>query len=342
MSPGACRNGKVWENKSRPFLGISRERPLSDDRPLVSVIIPTYRRPNLLLRAVRCALSQTLRNIEVMVVIDGPDEETATALQGIEDSRLQVLTLMTNCGPSAARNSALEAAGAQWVAFLDDDDEWMPEKLELQHKAATQSSHRYLILSCRFIARTQRGDLVWPGRLPHRDERLDEYLFCQHNLFGGEGMVLPTTILTQTELARRVPFDPGLRRHGDIDWLIRAVQMEGCRVEFIPDSRPLAIWNLEPGSTRISATASWQQSLNWALTHRARLSPRAVAGFLLTWTSLGARTQGQWTAFFRLPVFAFRLGTPRFVDLLAHLIIWLIPSGLRNRISIFLQKVRRK
>lgn len=274
--------------------------------------------------------------------MDGPDEETATALQGIEDSRLQVLTLANNSGASVARNSGIEAASARWVAFLDDDDEWMPEKLELQHEAAGTSADRYLILSCRFIARMQRGDLIWPRRFPRPNERLDEYLFCQHNLFGGEGMVLPTTLFTQTELGRRVPFDPGLRRHGDIDWLIRASQMEGCSVEFVPDSRPLAIWNLEPGSTRISTTADWQQSLNWVMANRGMLSQRAVAGFLLTWTSLAAAKQGQWNTLFRLPVLAFRLGKPRPVDLLAHLMIWLTPSSLRNRISIFLQKFRQK
>lgn len=318
---------------------VQDRQPFMNGTPLVSAIIPTYQRPELVQRAVRCALAQTLQDIEVIVVLDGPDEATTSALQSIHDPRLRVMALASNSGTSAARNRGVEAARAGWVAFLDDDDEWMPEKLEAQYWTATHSTLAFPIVSCLSTVRSRQGDLIWPRRLPAPGERIDEYLFCQNNLFGGEGLVLPTTILTRTELMRRVPFEAAWRRHQDIEWLLQAHQVEGCGVEFVPIRQPLAVWNQDASPLRISNTAEWRESLDWARKNRTRLSKRAIAGFLLTWTSLAAARQRQWKAFSQLPVEAFRLGRPRLMDLSAHLLIWLTPAALRTRISVFLKRL---
>ena len=94
----------------------------------VSAVIPTRGRPELLRRAVRSALAQTLRDIEVVVVIDGPDPVTHGVLQELaqQDSRLRVLALPSSVGGSDARNRGVDAAAGEWIAFLDDDDEWLP------------------------------------------------------------------------------------------------------------------------------------------------------------------------------------------------------------------------
>ncbi len=101
---------------------------------LVSAVIPTRGRPELLRRAVRSALAQTLREIEVVVVIDGEDSATKRALQELahEDGRVRVVALATSVGGSDARNRGVDAASGEWIAFLDDDDEWLPGKLQAQ------------------------------------------------------------------------------------------------------------------------------------------------------------------------------------------------------------------
>ena len=92
------------------------------------------------------------------------------------------------------------------MALLDDDDEWLEEKLATQLAVARSSRYMHPIVSCRFIARTEHGDVVLPRRGPRIDEAVSDYLFCQRGLFGGEGLVLPSTILAPTALGRRVPF----------------------------------------------------------------------------------------------------------------------------------------
>src|SRR4030042_3260945 len=174
--------------------------------PLVSVVIPTRESPSLVVRAVQSALAQTLNAIEIIVVIDGPDTITSQVLLQIDDPRLKVLTLPQCLGCADARNAGVIEAQSRWIAFLDDDDEWFPRKLEIQFRAADQSSYLYPIIACRLIARSEGGDLVWPRRYPNPSKTLSEYLFCQSGLLAGEGLMLPSALLTKRELLRKVPF----------------------------------------------------------------------------------------------------------------------------------------
>ena len=94
--------------------------------PLLSIIIPTYNRPQLLLRAVQSALSQTLANIEVIVVDDGSTPAVMLPAQ----ERLRVIRQEPNQGGAAARNYGAEAARGRWLTYLDDDDVLLPDMAE--------------------------------------------------------------------------------------------------------------------------------------------------------------------------------------------------------------------
>lgn len=98
--------------------------------PMVSVIIPTYNRAVFLLEAVESVYQQTFQDFELIVVDDGSTDETAKALKRYEDRLLY--RHQDNQGVSAARNLGLQMARGKWVAFLDSDDLWLPEKLETQ------------------------------------------------------------------------------------------------------------------------------------------------------------------------------------------------------------------
>lgn len=106
--------------------------------PLVSIIIPTFRRPALLTRAIASVRSQTFTRWEILVVDDNDPgtsarEETRVLMQRYADEpRIRYLEHERNQGLPAARNTAIAAAAGPLVAFLDDDDEWLPEKLERQ------------------------------------------------------------------------------------------------------------------------------------------------------------------------------------------------------------------
>src|SRR5580698_9733548 len=125
---------------------------------LVSAVIPTRGRPELLLRAVRSALAQTLLQIEVVVVIDGEDPATELALHEVTrvDGRVRVVALAKSIGGSDARNRGVAEASGEWIAFLDDDDEWLPGKLQAQLKAVKASTAPVVIGTWKIIARTPR------------------------------------------------------------------------------------------------------------------------------------------------------------------------------------------
>jgi len=100
--------------------------------PTVSVVIPTYNRADVLPRAVDSVLGQTVADLELVVVDDGSTDDTADVLASYDDDRLRYVAHETNRGANVARNTGIEAAEGEYVAFLDSDDEWKPTKLERQ------------------------------------------------------------------------------------------------------------------------------------------------------------------------------------------------------------------
>jgi glycosyltransferase involved in cell wall biosynthesis len=98
--------------------------------PLVSVIIPTYNRADLVRQAVASVRAQTYRDFEIVVVDDGGTDDTGAVLAAGPELRLE--RHARRRGVSAARNTGMAAARGQWLAFLDSDDLWLPEKLARQ------------------------------------------------------------------------------------------------------------------------------------------------------------------------------------------------------------------
>jgi glycosyltransferase involved in cell wall biosynthesis len=93
----------------------------------ISVVIPAYRRPDEVRRAVASVLSQSMRPAEVIVVDDASGDGTADAARA---AGARVVTLEENVGEGGARNAGIEAATQSWIALLDSDDEWLPRHLE--------------------------------------------------------------------------------------------------------------------------------------------------------------------------------------------------------------------
>ena len=99
---------------------------------LVSVVIPTFNRADLIERSVKSALRQTHQELDVIVVDDASTDETPAVLARIDDPRLRVIRHERNEGQCRARNRGVRESGGRFVAFLDSDDEWLPAKIERQ------------------------------------------------------------------------------------------------------------------------------------------------------------------------------------------------------------------
>lgn len=111
---------------------------------IVSVIIPSYNSQKVIQRSVDSALNQTYRNIEVWVVDDGSSDDTIKILNSYEDKRLNIIALPENTGsPVTPRNSGILKAKGKYVAFLDSDDYWAPNKLEIQITCMRNSSSSF-------------------------------------------------------------------------------------------------------------------------------------------------------------------------------------------------------
>jgi glycosyltransferase involved in cell wall biosynthesis len=295
---------------------------------LVSVVIPTFNRPQELKQAVLSALHQTLDNIEVIVVIDGEAEETLTELLAIKDPRLRCLKTPFSRGAASARNFGVANASGQWIAFLDDDDEWLPSKLEKQLHAAQVAPCEFPIVSSYLWAHTPKGSYLLPRRTISDGEDLSEYLLSRRTLRKGDGFIQTSTIFTNIDLFRKVQFSDDLKRHQEWDWLLRAIKVKGSMISFVDE--PLTIWNTEEERFRITNQNDWQYSLEWIKNNKSLVTSRAYAGFLMTVVSSIAARDKDLKAFFILLKESILSGKPQPLDYVVFLLIWLFPQNFRR------------
>ncbi|MBM2835200.1 MAG: glycosyl transferase [Candidatus Brocadiaceae bacterium] len=95
----------------------------------VSVVIPTYNRAPYVIMAIESVLAQSYQDYEIIVVDDGSTDGTRDVLEPYRD-RIRYM-YQDNKGVSAARNTGIQESRGEWIAFLDSDDEWLPNKLEI-------------------------------------------------------------------------------------------------------------------------------------------------------------------------------------------------------------------
>ena len=112
---------------------------IPDTDSLVSVVIPTRNRARLLSRAIQSVLTQSHSRLELIIVDDNSSDDTPQAVQSLRDERVQYIRHEVTRGPGPARNAGVAVSQGQFVAFLDDDDEFLPDKLEVQMDAFSKS-----------------------------------------------------------------------------------------------------------------------------------------------------------------------------------------------------------
>jgi glycosyltransferase involved in cell wall biosynthesis len=289
---------------------------------------------------VRSVLSQTFSDFEIIVLVDGPDPASVKALSSIGDSRLRWTELRVSSGGNAARNMGSAMAKGEWVAFLDDDDEWLPEKLERQAALAADSKpDELLVIGCRFLVRTRDGDAIWPRRFPDEGESIGDYIYNRRSLFDGESAMNTSTLLMAKKMVDEIQFSPSVEKHQEIDFLLRASSSRKLRVKFAEE--PLAIWNVDGNHVSINNNRNWVRSLEWIRGHRGRLGRKAYSGFLLISLASEARGQGAWDAFFPILREAILFGKPTAIQLFRFCCMWSMSRGLRQRIRFAIRERRR-
>jgi len=196
-----------------------------DRKPLVSVIIPTYNRADLLPRAIRSALTQTFKDFELIIVDDGSTDNTEALVKGFikEDDRIRYI-YQKNQGESEARNTGLLNARGRYIAFLDSDDEWLPSKIEKQLNLFKKSifGERLGFVGCNaYVIKAQKSRNYGTSlvrKMPnYRGDVLEEILkFCF--------VFCPSSVLLKREAIMGRKFDTKLRIGPDWDMWIRISQ----------------------------------------------------------------------------------------------------------------------
>ncbi len=185
---------------------------------LVSVVIPTHNRAALLWRAVESVLAQTCRDVEVLIVDDGSTDATTQVLaeRARADTRVRVARHAERKGAQAARNTGIRAATGEWIAFLDSDDMWLPDSLELRLQQAMRTGAQVVHSECR----------VWePGA---GEPRLFGVPPMQGRVYGEllrrPGPVFPGLLVRKQALMRIGCLDEAIRSYQEWDTSIRLAQ----------------------------------------------------------------------------------------------------------------------
>lgn len=228
--------------------------------PSISVVIPTYNRAEKVRRAVESVLAQSFADLEVIVVDDGSSDDTALVLEQAFGRRIRYFA-QTNQGASVARNRGIEEATGEWIAFLDSDDLWEPEKIECQLDAlrrvrtgcgACYTDVRFFNHSeTRTMFELAESSYRHSGQVGVNGEALR--LLVKP---GGAGMVIClSSLMVRKDVIRKAGgFDPALLYSQDSEFMFRlAMATPFCFV-----NRPLVAFDRSPAEDRhVGVSSVW-------------------------------------------------------------------------------------
>ena len=187
---------------------------------LVSVVIPTYRRSEMLDRAVKSVLSQSYENLELLLVNDNvPNDEYSQELMRRvksyeNDPRFRLILQEKHVNGAVARNAGIRQAKGEYIAFLDDDDWWEPEKIEKQVCVLRQLSDEWGGVSCQYAFVDRDGNIVGRSR-PYKDGNIYVDIL---NLV--TDVTTCSLLLRHDALDETGYFDENLLRHQDYQLLV--------------------------------------------------------------------------------------------------------------------------
>lgn len=257
--------------------------PLLPANPAVSIVLPAFNRAGSIRMAVESVLRQSFADFELLVVDDGSTDGTMAQLADITDPRVRLLANPQNMGASAARNTGIQAACGDWVAFQDSDDEWLPQKLAKQMARLEQASRETIACYCGMVIVGAPDDLpasrstvryIPDQSITHPDGNLQEQLLTR------------SFISTQMLVARRSAlldiggFDQALPALEDWDCVIR-LSLLGT---FAFVDEPLVLQNFSDNSITRSREKRAQALSGILEKHRERLAtyPNLLANHLVS------------------------------------------------------------
>ncbi len=298
---------------------------MPSDNPLVSLILPTCDRPQLVRRALDSARAQTWPNLEILLVDANrrtpPAAENPTLSDVWSDARVRLIDGRNTRNAAMARNRALEAARGDWVTFLDDDDEYLPSKIAAQAELARRTGARLVV--CGY-------DFIRPRRT--RTRQVDQPVFAGDDILRRAHLGSPLLFHRRTEDLR---FDPGLSAGEDMPYVLRLLRRHGQReIPCVPAPLVRVHAGTDGRSVHADKEAVWRAYRTaWPLA-RALFSPEARRGWLtLGLLERGLGGVGSNAAFLAHALRLLRQRGPGEWRLVAHFLLarrWLQSAGRSN------------
>ncbi len=198
-------------------------------KPKVSVVIVTYNRPQFISRAIQSALNQTYQDFEIIVVDNGMEQPAENIVKSFNDKRIRYIQNNKNTGCSGGKNIGIKNARGEFIAFLDDDDIWLPEKLEIQMKKFKNAPKDAGFCFAAVIDILDNQEKA--GGAPNAMANYYERALKKFNGFLACTLVIKRSVFNQVGV-----FDEKLPSHTDIDLVIRIAK----KYKGIGINKPLA------------------------------------------------------------------------------------------------------
>lgn len=231
----------------------------------VSVVIPVYNRSGIIASTLDSIVAQTHKNIEVIIVDDCSSDSDELQLKLSQyDLNIKYIRHATNMHGGAARNTGIDAARGEYIAFLDSDDTWSPNKVEMCLSRVVSKNE---ILYSKI---TDRGS-VKPTFAFDNKKDVDEYLIVERQT------MQTSSLFMRSNLAKTVRFDPALKRFQDTDFIIRAQKLFNVKFSLIDSV--LVYMSDEDKGGRISSSVDPKPAEVWLEKNRSLLTKRTIAIF---------------------------------------------------------------
>ncbi|WP_052050949.1 glycosyltransferase family 2 protein [Leptolyngbya sp. KIOST-1] len=259
---------------------------MMNQEPLISVVIPTFNRAYFLNKAIQSVLAQSYKNYEIIVVDDNSSDQTEEVVGQVKYPNFFYKKHSKNMGGGAARNSGIDMAKGDFIAFLDSDDIWLPKKLEIQIGKILKSKKPLETLSYtqRSMQNTFSGHIM-PVFSKDPEVSVADYLFAKRPdvslkafLVSERGDMQSSTLMLSSQLAKKVRFCDDLKKHQDWDFCLR-LDLAGADFLFVDE--PLTLWGNSLEANKVSKISDYKISLQWINTYKGKISPQAFLGFML-------------------------------------------------------------
>ncbi len=232
---------------------------------LVSVIIPVFNVENYVAGAVHSVLAQTYKDFEIIIVDDESPDRSIEICQNIQDARIKIVH-QKNRGLAGARNTGIRNAKGDYLAFLDSDDLWAPEKLE-QHVQHLDASPKVGLSFSRSAFIDAQGESLGIYQMPKLTDISVGHLLCRNPIGNGSAPVIRREVLDAIAFSderhgqpENFYFDEDLRQSEDIECWIRIMAKTTWEIEGIPEALTLYRVNTEGLSAQIMKQyQSWEQ-----------------------------------------------------------------------------------